>query len=775
MATKSARTAKKAKKATTKEVFFDPSGRRWRWIKLCAVVFLGACVTFVGLSWGPLHQPPELHGHAPRPSVDVTGVGEQTPTIGSGPLDRLVMIRQQPGGAVAVDPLTGDTVAKLSAAELANASGSRYAILRYGYDYGVHRTIELTFDDGPNPIWTPQILDVLSKYKVPATFFVIGSQVVHFPQIVDREVREGHAIGNHTMTHPALNKSNIERELVTNDRIMSATAGVRTGLARLPYDGYGPSGGDSEPQMLLASERLGYQVSIEEFDTNDWQYGDPALRPHTPIPMPPTNTDNVTILMHDGGGNRAATVAYLERLIPWARAHGYTFHTLPQVSAQVRSITRQAAPTMPDREMLWIFQARWLLPNAVLRLLFWIAVGSVVLTGLVNIAIASGSAIRARHRHAGPAPEHGPAVTAVVAAFNEEAVIAKCLAAIRNSRYPELGEILVIDDGSTDSTADVVAELAKRDSRIRLIRQPNLGKARALNRAFSEASFPIVVTLDADTLLNPTTVDHLVRPFIEDTGERLGAVAGTVKVGNIGNAVTRWQALDYLIQVGIDRGAQHALRAIIVVPGACAAWRRDGVLAVGGYSVQTLAEDCDLALALQAAGYEVVQANRAECVTEAPRTFRDLARQRFRWTFGNAQSLWKHRSMMFNKRYGWLGFYSLPLAALALLMPIVFLPFVYAMLALTVAEQGPRVLLIYGALFLAVQLVWSLAAIILCRESMRHLLIVPIYRFIAEPLRAYVLGRSTLAVLRGSRSRWHKVARTGTVRVREAVHAEAPK
>jgi biofilm PGA synthesis N-glycosyltransferase PgaC len=365
-----------------------------------------------------------------------------------------------------------------------------------------------------------------------------------------------------------------------------------------------------------------------------------------------------------------------------------------------------------------------------------------------------------------------PPVTAVVAAYNEAAVIDRCLAAVSRSRYSNLVEIIVIDDGSTDRTADIVDAMAVRDRRIRLIRRPNGGKPSALNRAFVEARTDVVVTLDADTLLRSDTVDQLARGFADDSSGSLGAVAGRVKVGNLRNLLTRWQALEYLIQIGVDRSAQNALRAIMVVPGACAAWRREAVLRVGGYSSQTLAEDCDLVLALHQRGYRVLQNDRAEAFTEAPETFRDLSRQRFRWTFGNTQALWKHRSMILNLRYGWLGMFTLPTAAISIMLPVVFLPFVYVMTVMTIQSNNEAMLVTYAAIFLAVQSVQAVAGVALSRENPRHLLIVPLYRLIAEPLRAYLLYKSAFTALRGTRSRWNKVARTGTAQILATTGAE---
>jgi cellulose synthase/poly-beta-1,6-N-acetylglucosamine synthase-like glycosyltransferase len=408
----------------------------------------------------------------------------------------------------------------------------------------------------------------------------------------------------------------------------------------------------------------------------------------------------------------------------------------------------------------------WAWPNQLIRALFVLAVVSVVVLGLVNILLALSRRIRYRRRFT-PLPDDltGPPVSVVIAACNEELVIGATLGALCRSRYPNLVEVIVVDDGSTDRTAVVVSEIGSSEPRVRLLRQANSGKAAALNYGFAEAQAEIVVTLDADTVFTPTTVGALARRFALDTTGRLGAVAGVLKVGNQHNLLTRWQALEYIIQIGVDRAAQDSLRAIMVAPGACAAWRRDAVLGVGGYSRSTLAEDCDLVLELQQNGYEITQDDEAMCFTEAPETAGALARQRFRWMFGTIQAIWKHRRMIFNPRYGWLGMLTLPSAAISVLLPVLFLPFVYAMVIVTAQAQGLGVVLLYFALFTVAQLATAVIGVGLARERPTHLLIVPIYRLIYETLRAYVVYRSVLTMLRGTRSSWNQVERRGTVSV----------
>jgi biofilm PGA synthesis N-glycosyltransferase PgaC len=264
--------------------------------------------------------------------------------------------------------------------------------------------------------------------------------------------------------------------------------------------------------------------------------------------------------------------------------------------------------------------------------------------------------------------------------------------------------------------------------------------------------------------VTPETIGLLVRHIAADTTGRLGAVAGVVRVGNRKrNLLTRWQALEYLTQIGVERAAQDGMGAISIVPGACAAWRKEAIQQVGGYTDVTLAEDCDLSLSLHRAGWNVTQEDEAIAYTEAPETVDALLDQRVRWTFGSLQAIWKHRDLLFRSRYGLLGWYVLPQQALAILVPLVFLPFIVFMGIRTVQEQGIQVILVYFLLFLAAHLFVAAVGIVLMREKWRHLWMVPVYRIVYEPLRAYLLYTAVYMAVRGVRAGWKKLARTGTL------------
>jgi biofilm PGA synthesis N-glycosyltransferase PgaC len=240
-------------------------------------------------------------------------------------------------------------------------------------------------------------------------------------------------------------------------------------------------------------------------------------------------------------------------------------------------------------------------------------------------------------------------------------------------------------------------------------------------------------------------------------------VAGNVRVGNVGNMVTRWQALDYIIGIHIERNAQAFLGAVMIVPGACGAFRKEAVLKAGGYSHRTLAEDFDLTLSIQRLGYKVLQDNSAQSYTEAPETVKALAKQRFRWMYGNVQAYWKHRDMIFRRRHGWAGLFVLPWAIFSFVLPLVFVPMLMFIAIENIVAGNAKSMLVFLAATIAIQAVMAVIGVAMARERWSLLLAVPMTRLMYSPMRTYLMYRTLFNVMRGVSVGWNKLQRTGSV------------
>lgn len=737
-------------------VFLDESGARWRLVK--RLVVLALAVAFGAAAW---FVPRALNPDPSRdPSVRradtalLDSLPDRLPVVGDGSMLRVFRVEFDGSRPVAADPFTGARWRPLSQLEMQTIGYSPYAVERFG-TLPAGR-LALTFDDGPDPRNTPALLDLLSRYGARATFFDTGENVLQHPDLFRRTIREGHLVGNHTMRHVEFSEHGSARnlqEVVSADRVMRSVGGYSTGLFRLPYGGNDTEGIGADGYGILLAQQTGHYAASFDIDTNDYLYG-----PGKTVPMPELDGEGHVLLLHDGGNDHAATLVLVERLLKQAKAEGYTFVTMaglyPHGAAAAAGPVR---PGLTDRVTYWSYWSAHVLPPLLVQVLFVLGAGTMAVVTVLTVVLALVD--RRRRRREVWDPAYAPPVTVVIAAYDEAAVIAKTIDSLRASTYPRL-EVLVVDDGSKDGTADVARAIEW--DRLRVVRQPNGGKSSALNRALAEVRSEIVVTFDADTVVAPGTVGALVRHFADP---RVGAVAGQVKVGNRRGLLTRWQSLEYLTAIGLDRTAQSLLGAIMVVPGACAAWRRTAVLQAGGFDSRTLAEDCDLTLSLQRDGWRIEQDHEAVALTEVPQTARSLVKQRFRWMFGTLQAVWKQRKMLLRPRYGALGMVVMPYSVLSVLVPLLFLPVAYWLVVQSLLGGDWRTVLNYLGLLTALHLVMTAVAVALMRERWWHLLVVPVYRLIYEPLRAYLLYSTALAVLRGRMVGWNKLARTGAVRL----------
>ena len=243
------------------------------------------------------------------------------------------------------------------------------------------------------------------------------------------------------------------------------------------------------------------------------------------------------------------------------------------------------------------------------------------------------------------APKHHelPPVSVLVPAYNEGKVMDRALASLMTLDYPHY-EVVVIDDGSSDDTLARAAawEGQHGPAEIRVVTKPNGGKASSLNAGIAASKHPLVFCMDADSHLEPQTLRKAVEHFVDPS---VGAVAGNVKVENRGKLLTSLQALEYIEGLNMPRRAQGFVAAVNIVPGPVGMFRREALEEVGGYDLDTFAEDADLTLKMMAAGWRVVYEDNAIAWTEAPETWMDLVQQRYRWTRGILQAVRKRKDI----------------------------------------------------------------------------------------------------------------------------------
>ncbi len=685
-----------------------------------------------------------------------------------------ITARPQPGSRV----IKFDPKLKLITQEKFTAYPSPYVITRHG---GADRKVVLTFDDGPDPRYTPQILDALRKAGVPATFFVLGTNGEMNPELLRREIAEGHEIGTHTFTHPnisTISPAQFKLELSATQHLLASTIGRHSLLFRPPY------AVDAEPETIdqvrpieIAAE-YGYLVVGMQIDPNDWERPGVDEIVRRTVEQAERGDGNI-ILLHDAGGDRRQTVQAIPEIVEALRSRGFQFVNVSDLLGRSRD---QVMPPLPT-EQRWrsgLNSAGFAILNWSVTLVHWLFFIGILL-GVLRLLFIGTLALYQRWKGHQTVfnPQFSPSVAVIVPAYNEEKVIVQTIASLLACDHPEQFEIILVDDGSTDATYEVARKSFSDDTRVRVYTKANSGKPGALNFGIAQTRAQIVVALDADTVFTRDTILKLIRHFIDP---RVGAVAGNAKVGNRINILTRCQALEYITSQNLDRRAFAVLNCITVVPGAVGAWRLDLIEQAGGFTALTLAEDADLTLAIRKLGFTIVYEDEAIALTEVPDTIRGFVRQRYRWMYGTMQATWKHRHVIFRPGYGALGFVALPnVIIFQVLFPLVS-PVMDLLLltslgsaALNYSQHPAQYsadalwrVLFYYALFQAVDFLAALLAFILERKENWGLLIWLFWqRFFYRQLMYYVAVKSMLTALQGVVVGWGKQDRKATVQSRD--------
>jgi cellulose synthase/poly-beta-1,6-N-acetylglucosamine synthase-like glycosyltransferase/peptidoglycan/xylan/chitin deacetylase (PgdA/CDA1 family)/spore germination protein YaaH len=647
------------------------------------------------------------------------------------------------------------------------------------------KRVVISFDDGPDPQWTPKILDVLKQYHVKAVFFAIGLEAEKYPGLLKRIYREGHEVGNHTFSHPDISIISprlVRVELNLTERLLAAKLGAKSVLFRPPYSVDQEPDTADQVRPLELTQNMGYITVGDNIDPDDWH--------DNPRPTPQQITDSVMsqlgrgsiILLHDGGGNRANTVKALPMIIEGLRDRGYQIVSVHELLGKPYADV-MVPISRGDRIWVDIDSVGFLIFGFVSGfIVFTFFVGDVLMSGRLVLVGAAAIFDRLR-RHsterAGRESDYRPAVAVLIPAYNEEKVIRRTVQSVLNSTYPDL-HVIVIDDGSSDQTAaavrrDFAAQIAA--GRVTVLEQPNGGKASALNYGLSFVREEIFIGIDADTIIDAEAIAYLVPHF---QNPRIGAIAGNAKVGNRVNLWTQWQALEYITSQNFERRALNVFGAVSVVPGAIGAWRTAAVRQAGAYHTDTVAEDADLTMSLLERGWRVVNEDRALAFTEAPTTAGGLMRQRFRWSFGILQSVWKHGSAIRRRsRLGWIALPNIIIfqILLPLVSPFIDIMFVFGMLEYLLARyfhpeadsRSFEKLVLYFAIFLLIDFVASSLAFLLERrekgrgEDFQLLLHLWLQRFSYRQIFSAVLFKTLKRAVDGKPFSWDKLERTAAV------------
>ena len=664
--------------------------------------------------------------------------------------------------------------------------------LSYTVNYvGYHpKKLALSFDDGPDPEWTPRILDILKKLQVQGTFFMIGQEAEDNVGIMQRVYREGHEIGNHTFTHPDISDISprqVDLQLNLTERLFASKLGVQPLYFRPPYSIDQEPDTNDQAAPVERVQQLGYIVVGDKLDTNDWD--------EHPRKTPQEIVDSVLdqmakaeqrsdlrgsiILMHDGGGDRSVTVASLPLLVNTLRAHGYEFVPVSALMGKSRDDVMPRLHGWKPKLLATVDSLAFFglaSFNHFVTSVFFI--GDVLMSARLLIIGLFALIDRFRTRKNLAGPGYQPRIAVLIPAYNEEKVIVRTIRSVMMSTYKNM-RIIVIDDGSKDKTAEVARAAYLPDiesGRLVVVTKENAGKAEALNYALQHyVDEEIYVGIDADTVIAHDAVARLVPHFADP---KIGAVAGNAKVGNRVNLWTRWQALEYITSQNFERRALDLFNVVVVVPGAIGAWRLQPVKEAGGYHSNTVAEDADLTMILLEKGYHVIYEDQALAFTEAPINANGLMRQRFRWSFGIMQAVFKHLGA-FRTRAA-MGFFALPniivfQIMLPLVSPLIDLMFVASVFRWlydrhfhpeSASSASFIKLLVYFLAFMIIDFSASALAFMLERKHPASkgdawlLLHIWIQRFSYRQVFSLVLFKTVKRVIDGRPFSWDKLERT---------------
>ncbi|MBR4451509.1 MAG: glycosyltransferase family 2 protein [Clostridia bacterium] len=352
-----------------------------------------------------------------------------------------------------------------------------------------------------------------------------------------------------------------------------------------------------------------------------------------------------------------------------------------------------------------------------------------------------------------------PTVTAVIPAYNEEKTIVATVRSVLAADYEKL-DVIVVDDGSKDKTYQILQREFGDNPRVKIITKENGGKHSALNEGIAASRGSFLLLIDADTIIAPDSVKLMVSHF---TDERVAAVSGNTRVGNVHNLITRFQRVEYIRDFNLIKNGMSRFNAMAVVPGALGMWRKSAVIECGCFSPDTLGEDRDLTMALLDKGYKAVFEPLAFSETESPDTLRGFVRQRFRWTYSTLQCEKKYLRCLMNPLKKGMGLLLMPeLVIFQTILPLVTtVGFVINMFCFN-SYEFLLISVSYGVSVL-IELILFLLAKRITGEKIcfKDLLAVLPQRVIYGVICTFLLFKALIYAFIGTTVLWNKVERKG--------------
>ncbi|MGM7723624.1 glycosyltransferase [Metabacillus sp. Hm71] len=633
------------------------------------------------------------------------------------------------------------------------------------------KEIVLTFDDGPDPAYTKEILDILNKYEIKATFFTTGKQAMLHQDMITQIYKKGHEIGNHSFSHANIDEvseAQLKFELNTTERIIQGITGRSPILYRPPFGNYlNTHDGDNMDnyvkfrfQRLVDVTQMGYITVNYDIDSRDWDTHNSKEIADNVIKQA---SDGDIILLHDGGGDRTATVEALPVIIETLKSKGYTFVTVGELMNKSKNTVMPADTQVenPLIQSIKVFLISVATFNNIIFVLFYSALFIFTLRLSILLYLAFKHKRRARLSSTGDSFQ--PLVTVVIAAYNEEKVIRRTIESVLKSNYGDF-EIIVVDDGSFDRTYNIIKDHFSNCENIHLIHKKNGGKAAAINTGIKKANGDIIVAIDADTIISPDAISLLVRHFIDS---KVAAVSGNIKVGNMRNLLTIWQHVEYVTSFNLEKRAFALLNCVTVVPGAIGAWRKKVFEEIGYFTADTLAEDTDMSLRILRKGYKITIDEKAYAYTEAPENSRDFLKQRYRWNFGTLQCFWKHKKAFGGTKHKALGFIALPNMLLFQFVFPLFAPFLDVLFVLGMISGNLKEPLMFYGCYFFIDFFICLYAFRLEKLSLKPLILLFLQRIFYRYLLLWVSWKSLFAALKGTRVGWNKLKRSGNLEVNQ--------